>query len=473
MGGGGGDEDPIYLSSGKGLCRECGEIVPVRYQSRGGAVYLVRHCPEHGQGSALVAESLQWFHDVHSRPPGSTAPAFTVGKTGECPTSCGPCAMHGQRCHLPVLSITNACDLRCPICFTFNRSDRIWHIPPEEFSRQVDFVIRATGGVDLINLTGGEPTLHPELFDLLRRAKRPEIGRVTMNTNGLSIARDSDLARRLADEGVYVVLSLDTFSRETSNTLHGRDIVDQKRRALEHLEKFGVPTTLLMVLVGGVNEADLSAITDLALTADFVRSLTIQTMTYTGQGGGGFGPRKHIPVDGVERRIEEATGGRVGRRHFIPLPTAHPLCYGVAYLLRDEAGAIVPLTELISPDDFAAHLTDGYLLHPSVALEAGIREAIDRLFSTGEAPETLALLKHLLTDLYPTGQALTVAERQRRAERAVKTIYVHAHMDEDTFETSRVMRCPDQVPVTGERLVSACNYNLFHRKSDERFWVFE
>ena len=62
-------------------------------------------------------------------------------------------------------------------------------------------------------------------------------------------------------------------------------------------------------------------------------------------------------------------------------------------------------------------------------------------------------------------------ERQRRAEKRVKTIYVHAHMDEDTFEVGRAMRCPDQVPVHAERLVGACAYNLHHRQRDARFWV--
>ena len=76
-----------------------------------------------------------------------------------------------------------------------------------------------------------------------------------------------------------------------------------------------------------------------------------------------------------------------------------------------------------------------------------------------------------LEEVYPAGRALSTAERQQRAERAVKTIYIHAHMDEDTFDTGRAMRCPDQVPIDGERLVSSCNYNLFFRKADPRFWV--
>jgi hypothetical protein len=321
-----------------------------------------------------------------------------------------------------------------------------------------------------MDVTGGEPTLHPQLFELLARARRPEIGRVALNTNGLRLAREPELARRLADEGIYVVLSLDGLDPAICERVHGRDVSAAKRQALENLERFDVQTTLLMVLIGEVNESELPRLLELLSGRDFVRSLCIQTMTYTGQGGGTFLPRSHVPVDGVERRIEEASGGRLRQSDFVPLPTAHPLCYGVAYLLVDGKGGVCSWSRLLGRDSLAAHLGDGYLLHPSETLEAELRGAIDRLWSEGGEPELLAALKELLRELYPAGRATSVHERQRLAQRRVKTIYVHAHMDEDTYEVGRAMRCPDQVPVEAKRLIGACNYNLFYRMRDERFF---
>jgi 7,8-dihydro-6-hydroxymethylpterin dimethyltransferase len=464
-------EPVIYLALSRGLCRDCGEPVDARYISDGGRVYLERLCPTHGAARALVAEGLAWYLDALQAPVAARPPTRCLTpRAGDCPSSCGPCAMHGQRCHLPVLSITNACELRCPICFTYNRSDQLYFMSPEEFGRHVDYVVAATGGVDLLDVTGGEPTLHPQLFELLARAQRPEIGRITLNTNGLRLARDPDLARRLADEGIYVVLSLDTLDPQLSLRVHGRDVSEEKRRALEHLERFDVQTTLLMVLIDGVNEGELARLLDLVLSRPFVRNLCIQTMAYTGQGGGSFLPRQHLPVDGVERRIEAASGGRIRQADFVPLPTAHPLCYGVAYLLLDSAGGVHSWSRLVGRASLAAHLGDGYLLQPTAALEQELRAAIDRLWSEGSEPQLLAALKELLRELYPAGH-LTVHDRQRLAQRRVKTIYVHAHMDEDSYEIGRAMRCPDQVPVGAERLVGACNYNLFYRMRDERFWV--
>lgn len=464
-------QERTFLSSSRGVCRECGKPCESRYVALGESVYLERYCPTHGVGRALVAESLSWYLSALAQDPGSCPPRRTLTtRKGDCPTGCGPCQAHAQGCHLPVFSITNACDLRCPICFTYNRADRHYFMTEAEFARQIDFVLESTGGVDLVNITGGEPTLHPELLKLLAHAQRPGIGRITVNSNGLRLAREPDLAKALADLGVYVILSLDTLDPERSRRIHGRDIVDEKRRALDNLERAGVPVTLLMVLIGGVNEDELGPTVELALSRDHVRSLTVQTMTYTGQGGKNFEPRQHIPVDGVVRRIAAHSGLGIRSNHFVSLPSAHPLCYQVAYLLRGDAGRWHSFSDVLGPEALGRHLASGYLLRPSPELEDELRGAIDRLYSEGGQDELLGGLKAMIRRLYPSGASLSVHERQRRAETAVKTLYIHAHMDEDTFEVGRAMRCPDQVPVEGSRLIGACNYNLFYRQRDPRFW---
>jgi uncharacterized radical SAM superfamily Fe-S cluster-containing enzyme len=465
-----GDANQVnYLGQSRGLCRECGDRVEVRYVARGQRVYLERLCPKHGKHDALVAGDLSWYleamsHDVAPCPPRKVR----AEKQAPCPDACGPCLFHGQRCHLPVLPITNACNLRCPICFGYNRSAP-YFMPPEEFAKRLDFLLEATGGVDLINITGGEPTLHPQLLDILRLAKRPGIGRITLNTNGLGLGRRPELAAALAELGIYVVLSLDTLHRERSTVLHGADIVDDKQRALATLQKHAIPTTILHVLVAGVNEDEMPSWLDLLAAESFVRSLTIQTMTYTGQGGSSFGPRRPIPVDEVERMIEGASAARIKVSDFMPLPTAHPLCYGVSYLFSDEAGSLHPMTRLLSKTEIAGMARDGYLLHPSDESNAAMKVALDRLWSEGAEPDILRILKNMLTALYPPGPPIDVYQRQRAAERFVKTIFVHAHMDEDTYEVGRAMRCPDQVVMDREHLVGACNFNLIYRMPDPLF----
>jgi len=82
----------------------------------------------------------------------------------------------------------------------------------------------------------------------------------------------------------------------------------------------------------------------------------------------------------------------------------------------------------------------------------------------------LKTLKKLLQRLYPIGQIISPFKRQRLAEQSVKTIFIHAHMDEDNFDLSRIVKCSDQVPQTDGRFIPACAYNLFYRMKDKRFW---
>ncbi|MBI6546515.1 MAG: radical SAM protein, partial [Cyanobacteria bacterium NC_groundwater_1444_Ag_S-0.65um_54_12] len=383
---GGQDKDYTYFTTTSGMCRQCRKVVRAQVIFQDGKVYLERICPEHGSSRALIAASSEWYLDAIRQPMVNDRPRVTTTPVRNgCPHDCGLCPWHEQRCHLPVFSITNACNLECPICFTYNRKDKRYFKSPEEMRTLVDWIIEATGGVDLINITGGEPTLHPGLIDLIKIAKRKEIGRITLNSNGITLARNEDLVKQLKELDVYIILSLDTFLPDRSVRIHGRDITSLKLQALEMLKKWDVPTTLLHVMINGVNDDELPDILELAFGEDFIRSLTIQTMTYTGFGGRNFGPREHLPVDGVEALIERATAGKIRQSDFMPLPSAHPLCYGICYLFGRQLDELVPFLRLMEREQLREFLTEGYLLHPKEGFDTALKEGIDRLWACGES----------------------------------------------------------------------------------------
>ncbi|MCL2701773.1 MAG: radical SAM protein [Phycisphaerae bacterium] len=472
------EKDYTYFTTVRGLCRRCRQIVPARVFFRQGQVWQQSLCANPACGEAppariaadqngFLASTLKPMPD-HSPLPGSHAPARG------CPHDCGPCALHASPCQLPVLSITNACQLRCPICFTYNRADKLYHMPVEEMRRTVDWIVESSGPVDLINITGGEPTLHPQILDILDCCRRPEIGRVTMNSNGLRLAEDKSLCQALAERNVYVILSFNTLDSAVSERLHGRDLVAVKRQAIDNLTAAGVRMTLLTVLIRDVNEDALGGIWSLMRQNDNVLSLTVQTMTYTGQGGGSFPNTGHIPVDEAARIVCEQTGGELTFTDFVTRPSTHPLCYLVSYALKagpsNSAGTnILPFARIASPDRLADLIRDSYLVRPEEGQEF-FADMINPLYAQGNS-EHLATLRELVERLYPVGKSLSAFERQRIAESAVRTVYIHAHMDEETFDCSRAMMCPDLVPAGPGRLIPACTYNLFNRMQDERFYV--
>ena len=459
-----------YLGTVQGMCRQCRALVPARVLAKDGAVFQERLCPQCGTARARIADSVEWYlsraaTSVRCKP--ARVPGAPV-RAG-CPHDCGPCAFHANACHLPVFSVTNACNMECPICFTYNRPDRSYFMTRAELRALLDGLIARAAPFDLINITGGEPTLHPDIIELLRECQRPEIGRVTMNSNGLRLAEDEDLCRALADLGVYVILSFDTFRAETALRIHGRDVVATKRRALANLQRFGIGTTLLNVMIRGVNDDEIGDVLALAGEHPVVRSVTIQTMAFTGHGGKNFAPRETMPLDGAARAIETATHGALHAADFFPHAGAHPLCYSVAYFLKD-GGHYRSLTGCFTTEELRQMLGHGYLLQPDESSQALFQRAIDRLWSEGDSEKLLPVLRALLDRMYPPGRPLTPQQRQAMAEESLLTVYLHSHMDEDTLDLARLVACPDQVPDPDGRLIPACAYNLFYRQKDPRFW---
>jgi 7,8-dihydro-6-hydroxymethylpterin dimethyltransferase len=459
-----------YLGTVRGMCRDCRALVPARILEEDGAVFQERLCPKCGTSRVRIADGVEWYLNraattVRCKP--ARLPGLDVREG--CPKDCGPCAFHANACHLPVFSVTNACNLDCPICFTYNRPDRKYFMTREELRSLLDKLIARAGPFDLMNITGGEPTLHPQIVDLLQECQRPEIGRVTMNSNGLRLAMDEDLCRALADLGVYVILSFDTFQTERALKIYGKDVLSLKQRALENLQRFGIGTTLLNVMIRGVNEDEIGQVIELARSHPVVRSVTIQTMTFTGKGGKNFKPRETMPLDGAAKAIESATRGTMREAHFFPHAGAHPLCYSVAYYLKDN-GAYRSLTDFLTVEELRQMLGHGYLLQPEDDGQEVFRAAIDRLWAAGDDTKLLPAIRGLVDRMYPQGQTLTRAARQAVAEESLLAVYIHSHMDEDTLDLARLVACPDQVPDPGGRLIPACAYNLFYRQKDPRFW---
>ncbi len=458
-----------YLTTVRGMCRTCREISPARILLRDDGVYQQSLCPKCANEPAFIASDRDWYlaNVLKSMPDHSPIKGAKPARLG-CPLDCGPCTWHASSCQLPIISITNACNLRCPICFTYNRTSPLYNMSSLEMERIVDWVIESSGPVDLINVTGGEPTLHPDLPAILKCCQRPEIGRITMNSNGILLAQDMDICRMLADLGVYVILSFDTLNSETSRRMCGMDLVDIKKKAMDNLARAGVRMTLLNVMVRGLNENEIGDVLEIMCSDDHILGITIQTMTHTGQGGSSWPDRRHIPVDEAVAILCSHSKGRLQFSDFVQRPSAHPLCYLSCYMLKSDHGELLPMARYLPTDEIERVTRESYLPRTDCQEEL-FRKMVDECYSRGDE-RNLQSFRDMLLRLYPPGKVLSSFERQRAAEASARTIYVHAHMDEDNFDCSRAMLCPDLVPSESGRLVPACTYNLFYRRQDPRFF---
>src|SRR5436190_7504030 len=397
-----------YFSMTKGLCRVCKEAVDAKIVFRNGAVFFDKFCPQHGHQEAMVASSAEWYLDCLSfvapcRPPRQARKK--VSSRG-CPFDCGPCDSHQQKVYLPVVPIISGCNLDCPICYTVNKNDPAYKMSREEFGAILKHLKEDHEELDIINFTGGEPTLHPDLPGLLEMCREAGIERLTISTNGLRL-RDEALVRRIAELDARIVLSLDTFNPETDRALLGANTVAIKLAVLDLLEKHNVTVTILPAVAAGYNDSEVGDLLNLVLRRRNVLSLELHTLCFTGQGGVGFNRGARITIPDLHQRITEATAGRITARDFVPSPLAHPHCYSICYLLCLDDGSYVPFTRLISRADLFSLLEDSLYIEPREKLEELFRGVIDRLFaepdSLPEAEQVLATIKRLLNRLFPPG----------------------------------------------------------------------
>ena len=468
-------QQEVFHSFSRGVCPTCRTLVDGARILRDGKVFLRKQCPRDGQSEALISGDADWWlRSLTYITKGSVPLKHSTPVAEGCPHDCGLCADHEQHSCLPIIEITNHCNLECPVCIVQNRDN--YHMSLEEFSATIDGLIIKEGTLDTINLSGGEPTIHPRFLELLDLAKRPQIARVTISTNGLRIASDLEFCRELARRNVYVSLQLDALRNPELRVLRGAgDHAAVKARALANLERAGVRTTIVSTVAKGVNDSQIGECVKLLFERDFILSLTFQPASYTGYGGSHFGPHDPlniITIPDIVRCAEEQTGGALRKSDFLPLPCSHPSCFGLTYMLKTDDG-FIPFPRFIELDRYLEVLANRGTIRPDEGFETTLRTTIDEMWSSaGQIPNSakiLGTLKRAIHLMYPENRALELEERMHIGEGLVKTIFIHAFMDEHTFEVDRIKKCCTHYALPDGRLMPGCAYNLFYRHKDPRF----
>src|ERR1044071_1479273 len=147
-----------------------------------------------------MADDVDYYRrcrEVFLKPP-EMPNVFNTPVRWGCPYDCGLCADHQQHSCLTLVELTDACNLRCPICYASSSPTRQTFRTLERIEQMLDAVVRNEGEPDVVQLSGGEPTLHPQFFEVLEAAKRRPIKHLMLNANGILIAQDRVFAERLA-----------------------------------------------------------------------------------------------------------------------------------------------------------------------------------------------------------------------------------------------------------------------------------
>ena len=115
------------------------------------------------------------------------------------------------------IEITNKCNLSCLHCFNNSGEPLSDELTTEEICSLID--VLSSMGVHRLTLTGGEPLVHPDLFEIVEHARKAPMT-VTIFTNGTLITEEH--VEKFKKVGVKVAVSVDSCNEQTHDTFRGK-----------------------------------------------------------------------------------------------------------------------------------------------------------------------------------------------------------------------------------------------------------
>ena len=442
------------------ICSKCFRKVEGKIVFRDDKVLMLKRCPEHGVENVLVADDVSYYRkcrEIFLKPP-EQAEVYNTPIRWGCPYDCGLCPDHEQHSCLTLVEITDHCNLRCPTCYASSGPERLSYRSMEQIQAMLDAIIRNEGHPDIVQVSGGEPTLHPQFFEILEASKRRPIRHLMVNTNGLRIAAEEDFVSRLASymPDFELYLQFDSQSADALKTLRGVDLRTVRERALERLNRHGISTTLVVTLQRGINDDEIGSIIDFALQQPCVRGVTFQPTQVAGRFDNFNPATDRLTLTEVRRNIYEQTSV-FKPEDIIPVP-CHPDSLAMAYALKLD-GKVLPLTRWIPPEV----LIEGGRNTIIYEQEDVLKNHIFRLFSTSHSPATGASTLHDLLCCLPRVNAPTLSYEN------VFRIIIMQFIDAYSFDVRSVKKtCVHIAHPDGKRLIPFDTYNLFYRDELEQ-----
>lgn len=380
-------KDYIFYGQTTSLCETCLRLVPAKIVFEADDVFFLKRCKDHGAQKTKVASDVAYYKSQKDwLKPGDRPLAFQSRTHFGCPYDCGLCPDHEQHSCLALIEINDGCNLTCPVCFADSSPAKARYRTLAEVDAMLETLIESEREPDLVQISGGEPTLHPQILEILQLAKSKPIRHLMLNTNGIRIARDKAFVEELAKlkPGFEVYLQFDSLKRTALQNLRGADLRSVREQALANLEAFGISTTLVCVVKRGQNDDEIGAIVRHALGYECVRGITFQPVQDAGRNENFDKNRDRVLLTDIRRQIG-LTSGVFDLDDVIPLP-CNPDEIAIAYGLR-EGSRVTPITKLVPKDQLLAAAPNTISFEKYPELQRRIYNLMS-LSATGEATKT-------------------------------------------------------------------------------------
>src|SRR5260221_3083284 len=438
-------------------CPVCRVACPGEVWLRSGVpekVFLLRRCAEHGEASACIASDARFYWLAQGKWENASRAKYN-GETATSAPSNVCLAASGCRTGtlgsnafmrddgefeklstcLALIEIVDSCNLSCPTCYADSPvgiDHKVAAVPMAELKARIDAVIRRKGKLEILQLSGGEPTLHPQFFELLEWAQdHPHIDYLLINTNGVRLATDDDFRSKLAlaarRRSIQLYLQFDGVQEDGQRSLRGADLRQLRQKAIERCGQIGLPVTLAMTVTPGTLAWLWQAIA-FGLQHTHIRGICFQPLFGSGRVASAHQEPRLNTADILLAAVEQSNGS-LRFEDFTPLPCGDPNCATIGYLLKAN-GRTYSVSDFIDFTKVQDFLKDK------------IRYNLEDLLRCGCENE-------------PLGELL---KRFEMDESNTFRILVKPFMDAWTWDEDRIDRCCTHVIRPDSKLDSFCRY---------------
>lgn len=448
----------LFYDTTGSICTQCLRSVEAKILFKDERVFMEKWCPAHGIERVLISDDAAYYRlarEVYVKHP-EMPQQFNTRMQYGCPYDCGLCPDHMQHSCLTVLEITDHCNLRCPTCYAASGPERQTHRPLAVVEQMLDAIVANEGEPDVVQISGGEPTLHPEFFAILDAARRRPIRHLMINTNGIRIAQDAGFVERLAaySPGIEIYLQFDSFKPEALQDLRGADLRRIRAEALDALESRGISTTLVMTVKRGVNDDEIGAVIRHGLKYRCVRGVTLQPVQDAGRNENYSAADNRLTVSAIRRAVAEQTDV-FSLDDVVPVP-CNPDTLAMAYAIKID-GKVQALTRHLGPEALLAGPANTIVFERDPALKA----QVFKLFSTNHSPESQAnCLSELLCCLPQIAAPVELGYEN------VFRVLIVQFMDAQNLDIRALKKsCVHMVQPDG-RLIPFESFNLLYRDAN-------
>ncbi len=304
----------------------------------------------------------------------------------------------------------------------------------------LDHLVATEGNPEVVQFSGSEPSIHPQIIPMMRAAKERNIRYVMLNTNGKRIADDDEFLADLADTRPSIYFQFDGFEAETYRILRGEpDILEQKLRALDRLAAIGLSVVLV------------PAIVHFAIGHPAVRGINFQPAFHAGRYSE-HDPLQRLTIPDILKAIEEQTNGTFLVNDFVPVPCCFPTCNSVTYALI-EGETILPLPRVLNVDDYLDYITN----RVTPDLSDDIKGALEGLWSSSSVAGSEKATQQFALSCAACGLAdgfdvSTFAQH-------IFMIMLQDFMDPWTFNQKNLMKCCKEILLPDGKQIPFCAYN--------------